>query len=196
MNENVIFVIYKLVSIAVGCVIVYWGYNLFRNGYNSVAGEFVGIWANKKIVLKNAAPGTFLFILGATIALVSVFKGMEVKSHTVQRTPIENLNIKESINDTINLSDEKSTVNIDSIFELAKKKFNEKKYFNSLKYLYYLKGYVSNSDKDNIIKKDLDFYIQVVESSLTEQSNKNESFFDETKSTKINDENLAQDSLK
>lgn len=74
--------VYKLSSIVVGGVSIYLGYKLFINGIWGDSGNLSAQFQDNKILLKNAAPGTFFSVLGAIIICFSIFKGVGANFET------------------------------------------------------------------------------------------------------------------
>jgi len=74
------FAIYKICSLAVGTILGYLGYKLFIRGIWGDAGSFAASYKDTKLLLKGAAPGTFLIIFGAAVIGFTVFKGFDVGS--------------------------------------------------------------------------------------------------------------------
>lgn len=68
----------KLVQIVVGLAFAYFGYNLFRLGVYEKAGELRAAWGERRLALKQAAPGTFFALFGALVIGVSIWRGIEV----------------------------------------------------------------------------------------------------------------------
>ena len=74
------FTIYKISSLTVGTVLAYLGYKLFIRGIWGDAGSLTASYKDTKLLLKGAAPGTFLIIFGAAVIGFAVFKGFDVGS--------------------------------------------------------------------------------------------------------------------
>ena len=72
---------YKIASLLVGAAFSYMGYRLFVSGLWGDAGTFIAQDTNNKLVLKNAAPGTFFALFGTIIVLVTLAKGLEFRRH-------------------------------------------------------------------------------------------------------------------
>lgn len=73
---------YKLASLIVGSVFAYMGYRLFMSGIWGHAGQMETAFGNTKVVLKEAAPGTFFAIFGALIIAITLYKGLEFENYT------------------------------------------------------------------------------------------------------------------
>lgn len=69
------FTLYKVASIAAGLATCYLGYRLFRAGVWGDAGSMRAAHGNTRLVLTNAAPGTFFVVLGAAVICVALYKG-------------------------------------------------------------------------------------------------------------------------
>ena len=72
--------LYKGFSLLVGTMFSYMGYRLFVSGIWGDAGTFSAKHDNARLVLKNAAPGTFFALFGVLIVLFTVYKGLEFES--------------------------------------------------------------------------------------------------------------------
>ena len=72
---------YKIVSLLVGSAFAYMGYRLFISGIWGQAGNFETSFGDSKLVLRKAAPGTFFALFGAVIVSVTLYKGLDLKSH-------------------------------------------------------------------------------------------------------------------
>jgi hypothetical protein len=77
---------YRLLSIAIGAVVVAMGYRLFRVGMFERAGELKAAWGDRNLTIRQAAPGTFFAIFGAVIVLISLWKGVSIEQ-TLPNTP-------------------------------------------------------------------------------------------------------------
>lgn len=67
---------YRIVSLIVGLGFAYMGYKLFLHGVFDKAGELQAAWGEKKLLLKQAAPGTFFSLFGTVIIVVALWKGL------------------------------------------------------------------------------------------------------------------------
>ncbi|MFI2811037.1 MULTISPECIES: hypothetical protein [Microbulbifer] len=74
-------VIYKVVSLLVGSLFGYLGYRLFISGVWGGAGELQAAFRDNRLVLKEAAPGTFFAICGVVIIAVTLYKGLEFEDY-------------------------------------------------------------------------------------------------------------------
>jgi len=74
--------LYKLASLLVGSLFAFLGYRLFMANIWGNAGELKTEFGNTKLIVKKAAPGTFFALFGAAIIAMTLYKGMELKSHT------------------------------------------------------------------------------------------------------------------
>jgi hypothetical protein len=72
--------LYKVLSILVGLVCLFFGYRLFQSGVSTKAGELNAKSGDKSLVLKQAAPGTFFALFGVIIISVGLFKGLELET--------------------------------------------------------------------------------------------------------------------
>ncbi len=69
--------IYKTLSLIVGFGFGYLGYRLFISGVYEKAGELKAAWGDNRLILKQAAPGTFFSLFGAIIILITLLKGID-----------------------------------------------------------------------------------------------------------------------
>lgn len=74
INPQVLFFVYKSISILLGFMIAYLGYRLFMKGISYDAGDLEARKADYTVILGRAAPGTFFAVLGAFVIIVTVFK--------------------------------------------------------------------------------------------------------------------------
>ena len=77
MTVVISFMAYKLACLLVGAFFSLLGYKLFKSGIWGNAGELDTKFKDNKLVLKNAAPGTFFVVLGAAIIIVTLIQGAE-----------------------------------------------------------------------------------------------------------------------
>lgn len=72
---------YKVASLFVGTIIVFFGYNLYCRGiFNSGSdAEFETTFGNNTILLKKAAPGTFFALFGSIVIGATIWKGFSVE---------------------------------------------------------------------------------------------------------------------
>ena len=68
--------VYKIVSMCVGLLFGYMGYRLFMSGIWGKAGNLDAEFRDIKLVVKQAAPGTFFALFGTIIVAFSVFTGI------------------------------------------------------------------------------------------------------------------------
>ncbi len=87
--------IYKLASLGVGALFCILGFYLFKLGIWGQAGDLDVKFKDTKLVLKSAAPGTFLALLGAFIIIFTIIQGMNYnwKSNS-EGTSISNMGQK------------------------------------------------------------------------------------------------------
>lgn len=67
------------------------GYRLFMSGIWGDAGSAEGAFGDNTLIIKKAAPGTFFAILGATIIVSTIWKGMEFETRAQAASPIQNI---------------------------------------------------------------------------------------------------------
>ncbi|MCH7519942.1 MAG: hypothetical protein IH964_13080 [Candidatus Dadabacteria bacterium] len=71
-------ILYRIITIAIGFLIVYLGYRLFRLGVYEKAGDLKAVWGENQLILKQAAPGTFFVLFGAIVISFSIWKGINI----------------------------------------------------------------------------------------------------------------------
>src|ERR1700720_3527125 len=76
---------YRLATIAAGVALCWMGYRLFKIGIYEKGGDLNAAWGSKKIVLKQAGPGTFFALFGCVVLGLAIYKGMSVQ---IQSTPM------------------------------------------------------------------------------------------------------------
>ncbi|QDT96795.1 hypothetical protein [Gimesia aquarii] len=81
MNSEIIMMVimlslYRIVSLLVGLGFAYMGYKLFDHGVFDKAGDLSAAWGKNRLLLKQAAPGTFFSLFGTVIVVVALWKGM------------------------------------------------------------------------------------------------------------------------
>lgn len=72
--------LYKLTSLSVGFLLSYLGYKLFMAGIWGNAGDLKANFKSNKLVLKNAAPGTFFVLFGAIVIAFTISEGIYFES--------------------------------------------------------------------------------------------------------------------
>ncbi|WP_237059896.1 hypothetical protein [Microbulbifer sediminum] len=75
-------VTYKIISLFVGSLFAFLGYRLFMSGIWGGAGELEAGFRDNRVVLKEAAPGTFFALCGALIVAVTLYKGLEFEEYS------------------------------------------------------------------------------------------------------------------
>ena len=73
--------LYKVACLLTGSLFGFLGYRLFVSGIWGNAGDLDSKFKDGKLVLKNAAPGTFFAVLGAAVVIVAVLQGMNLSSN-------------------------------------------------------------------------------------------------------------------
>jgi hypothetical protein len=71
------FTLYKVAGLAVGVVFLYFGYRLFMAGLWGSAGDVEAQFRDTKVLVRQAAPGTFFALFGAAIILMTLFQGFD-----------------------------------------------------------------------------------------------------------------------
>ncbi len=84
-----IVVAYRALTVLVGGAVIWMGYRLFIVGVYERAGELKAAWGDRRLILKQAAPGTFFALFGASVLLLSVARGVDLytKERTVDGVP-------------------------------------------------------------------------------------------------------------
>jgi len=72
--------IYRSIALIAGILSIYLGYQLFRIGVYEKAGDLKAAWGSNRLVLKQAAPGTFFALFGALVITFGLWKGITVQS--------------------------------------------------------------------------------------------------------------------
>lgn len=72
-------VVYRIVSILVGALVVFLGYKLFLFGVYEKAGELQAVWGAKKLILKQALPGTLFALFVAGIISLALWRGIDLQ---------------------------------------------------------------------------------------------------------------------
>lgn len=81
-NEALLYLIFKIIIIIIGGLCIFLGYKLFIKGITSASGNFEAKNKLGRVKLINAAPGTFLFILGTVIICYSIFNSKFAFKHS------------------------------------------------------------------------------------------------------------------
>ncbi len=76
----IILVVYKVATLLAGLSLAYMGYKLFRVGIFGDSGNLEVTWADTKVVLKRAAPGTFFVVLGTIVLVTTVWRGLTAET--------------------------------------------------------------------------------------------------------------------
>lgn len=74
--------LYKSISLLVGLTSIYLGYNLFIKNIWGQAGDLDVKFKDNKLVLKEAAPGTFFALFGAILISITLIKGLEYNKYS------------------------------------------------------------------------------------------------------------------
>lgn len=79
-NDSLIiitFTLYKISCLALSAGFCWLGFRLFSQGLWGSGGDLDAKFKDLRVVLRNAAPGTFFAVLGAVIGCVTVWSGFE-----------------------------------------------------------------------------------------------------------------------
>ncbi len=71
---------YKIICLVVGSISIFLGYKLFSKGIWGRAGELESSFKDIKLVLRNAAPGSFFAVLGALIICFTIVSGFKAQN--------------------------------------------------------------------------------------------------------------------
>ncbi|MFC6633928.1 hypothetical protein [Microbulbifer taiwanensis] len=84
LDSHIIFslISYKIASLIVGSGFAYMGYRLFMSGVWGHAGRLETGLGDSKLVIREAAPGTFFAIFGAAIVAITLYKGLEFENYS------------------------------------------------------------------------------------------------------------------
>jgi|GEM_PF-6781129 len=80
MSRDEVLLAYKLVCLLVGAAMAWLGYRLYSKGVTANAGSLDGTAGGIRVVLTNAAPGTFFVVAGVVIVMMTVWKGITFDS--------------------------------------------------------------------------------------------------------------------
>ena len=61
---------YRIAGMLMGLAALYMGFRLFRLGFFEKAGDLKAAWGEHRLILKQAAPGSFFAVLGAVVMVV------------------------------------------------------------------------------------------------------------------------------
>lgn len=79
--------LFRTVMVLVGVSFAYLGYKLFCRGIYDKAGDMEATWGKNKLLLKQAAPGTFFALFGVIVIAISIWKGTGLESKKVSMVP-------------------------------------------------------------------------------------------------------------
>lgn len=85
--------IYKLASLSTGVALSYMGYRLFMAGVWGSAGDAEGSFGDNKLVIKQAAPGTFFILMGAIVIGLTIAKGLSFKTNEEAKEPLPHVSM-------------------------------------------------------------------------------------------------------
>lgn len=77
--------LYKISCLALSAGFCWLGYRLFSQGLWGSGGDLNAKFKDLSLVLRNAAPGTFFAVLGAGIAVATVWRGFDIAHDTSQQ---------------------------------------------------------------------------------------------------------------
>jgi hypothetical protein len=86
-RTNTFAFLYKLSSLAVGLIVIFLGYNLFRIGFVKPAGDLQAWSGDRSIELTHAAPGVFFALFGAFVIGVTIYKGLQFAQTQTNEQP-------------------------------------------------------------------------------------------------------------
>ena len=70
---------FRCIALVVGLAFGYFGYKLFAMGVFQKAGELKTVWGDRRLVLKQAAPGTFFALFGTVVVTVTLIQGIDIE---------------------------------------------------------------------------------------------------------------------
>lgn len=82
MDPYIISLFYRVFLILVGIFYIYLGYRLFSRGIAIDAGELRAKFKNTSFMIRNAAPGTFLFVLGTIVIIIGGTSTFQINDAT------------------------------------------------------------------------------------------------------------------
>lgn len=188
-----LYLIYKIVTFLVGTTIIIFGFILFFKGFSAPAGNLEYSYFGKTIKISNAAPGIYLFLFGTLIIVLSMYKGVELKSHSKQNQVLHELTQENKVSvDTLNMLDKK--LNIDSVINLAINYHNNGKLLNSFQMYCIAKGIAMGNDSISTVKKNsIEKAIKNLVVTLNDLAHKSSDIpltTEETKSVTISEDQL------
>ncbi len=89
---------YKVASLIVGLIIVFFGYKLFLAGVFAQQGDFQANFGDNKLFLKKAAPGTFFALFGSIVIALTIVTGIsieDINNKTLSSNPNESIKLPE-----------------------------------------------------------------------------------------------------
>ena len=69
---------YKIISLLIGVIFMYFGYRLFKFGITEKSGDVNVQVKYAKFIVEKAAPGTIFTICGAAIVIAAIIKGITI----------------------------------------------------------------------------------------------------------------------
>lgn len=103
MSEmGLVFLLYKIITLIVSTLIVYWGVLLFRTGVYDKSGDIEAIWGDNKLILKRATPGTILILFGTFAIVFSMFKGINLEYVGTDSNPVVPTQVQKIIGKIVN----------------------------------------------------------------------------------------------
>ncbi|MBN9295385.1 MAG: hypothetical protein J0I41_00170 [Filimonas sp.] len=155
------FVIYKLVCLLAGMASIFLGYKLFIKGIYKEAGDVDVSHGETKILVKQAAPGTFFSLFGAIIISVTIWKGIELSTFVQGQESASNYKPSKT-----SLSFFKPLAKLDSFYNNGYRFYCEKKYDSAMIALLYAREldtlHVYNIKEINRNELDNRFYSRAV----------------------------------
>ena len=67
MDIQTTLLVYKIAVLVVGLALVWMGYRLFQSGIFNSSGDVEAVWKDRRLLIRNAAPGMFFVIAGALV---------------------------------------------------------------------------------------------------------------------------------
>ena len=105
----ILLVLFRIVALMIGAIFVYFGYRLFKIGYFEKAGEVEAVWGEKRLILKQTAPGIFFAMFGAIVIGIGVWKPISLPATEKLPDEVVQVLLKSLRNEQLS-NDDKSVV--------------------------------------------------------------------------------------
>ncbi|MGL9621567.1 hypothetical protein QRQ56_26485 [Bradyrhizobium sp. U531] len=98
-------VFFRTTALVIGAFLLYLGYSLFKLGYFEKAGELQAAWGQRRLVLKQVAPGIFFALFGTAIVCLGIWKPIAIQSADPTPEPIVQVMEKIASNQQVSEAD-------------------------------------------------------------------------------------------